>query len=70
MDYVTRCLGAGPGVKGGPDGHHGVNEIWSNKFSKWYLSGAKYNHHEPGGCGRAGIQNDFQEGSSGAAARQ
>ncbi len=43
--YVTRCLGAGPGVKGGPDGHHGVNEIWSNKFSKWYLSDAKYNHH-------------------------
>ena len=43
--YVTRCLGAGPGVKGGPDGHHGVNEIWSNKFGKWYLSDAKYNHH-------------------------
>jgi hypothetical protein len=43
--YVTRCLGAGPGVKGGPDGHHGVNEIWSNKFQKWYLSDAKYNHH-------------------------
>ena len=43
--YVTRCLGAGPGVKEGPDGHHGINEIWSNKFSKWYLSDAKYNHH-------------------------
>jgi hypothetical protein len=43
--YVTRCLGAGPGVKGGPDGHHGINEIWSNKFQKWYLSDAKYNHH-------------------------
>lgn len=43
--YVTRCLGAGPGVKGGPDGHHGVNEVWSNKFQKWYLSDAKYNHH-------------------------
>lgn len=43
--YVTRCLGAGPGVRGGPDGHHGVNEIWSNKFQKWYLSDAKYNHH-------------------------
>ena len=43
--YVTRCLGAGPGVKGGPDGHHGINEIWSNKFRKWYLSDAKYNHH-------------------------
>lgn len=43
--YVTRCLGAGPGVKGGPDGHHGINEIWSNRFQKWYLSDAKYNHH-------------------------
>ena len=43
--YVTRCLGAGPGVKDGPDGHHGINEIWSNKFGKWYLSDAKYDHH-------------------------
>lgn len=43
--YLTRCLGAGPGVKGGPDGHHGINEIWSNKFHKWFLSDAKYNHH-------------------------
>lgn len=43
--YVTRCLGAGPGVKGGPDGHHGINEIWSNKYQKWFLSDAKYNHH-------------------------
>ncbi len=43
--YVTRCLGAGPGVKGGPNGHHGINEIWSNKFQKWFLSDAKYNHH-------------------------
>lgn len=43
--YVTRCLGAGPGVKGGPDFHHGVNEIWSNKYVKWFLSDAKYNHH-------------------------
>jgi hypothetical protein len=43
--YVTRCLGAGPGVKGGPNGHHGINEIWSNKFHKWFLSDAKYNHH-------------------------
>ena len=43
--YVTRCLGAGPGVRGGPDGHHGVNEVWSNQFGKWYLSDAKYDHH-------------------------
>ncbi|MEX1238286.1 MAG: hypothetical protein WEB30_01160 [Cyclobacteriaceae bacterium] len=48
--YVTRCLGAGPGVNGGPDGHHGINEVWSNEFQKWYLSDAKYNHHfEKGG---------------------
>ena len=43
--YVTRCLGAGPGVKGGPDGHHGINEIWLNTYHKWFLSDAKYNHH-------------------------
>lgn len=43
--YVTRTLGAGPGVKGGPEGHHGVNEIWSNDYQKWFLSDAKYNNH-------------------------
>ena len=43
--YVTRCLGSGPGVKGGLDGHHGMNEIWLNKYNKWFLSDAKYNHH-------------------------
>jgi calcineurin-like phosphoesterase family protein len=43
--FVTRCLGAGPGVQGGPDGHHGVNEIWSNQYQKWFLSDAKYDHH-------------------------
>ena len=43
--YVTRCLGAGPGVKGGPDGHHGINEVWSNQYRKWFLSDAKYDHH-------------------------
>ncbi len=43
--YVTRCLGAGPGVKDGPGYHHGMNEIWSDKFQKWFLSDAKYNHH-------------------------
>jgi hypothetical protein len=51
--YVTRALGAGPGVQGieGPDGHHGINEIWSNQYSKWVLSDAKYNHH----CEKNGI---------------
>jgi hypothetical protein len=43
--YVTRTLGAGPGVKGGPDGHHGINEVWLNKYNKWFLSDAKYDHH-------------------------
>jgi len=43
--YLSRTLGAGPGVKGGPDGHHGINEIWSNDYNKWFLSDAKYNHH-------------------------
>ncbi len=43
--YVTRTLGAGPGVKGGPDGHHGIDEIWLNDYNKWFLSDAKYDHH-------------------------
>ncbi len=43
--YVTRTLGAGPGVQGGPDGHHGINEVWLNQYNKWFLSDAKYDHH-------------------------
>jgi hypothetical protein len=43
--YVTRTLGAGPGAKEGPDGHHGVNEVWLNQYHKWFLSDAKYDHH-------------------------
>ena len=43
--YGTRTLGAGPGVEGGPDGHHGINEIWLNDYNKWFLSDAKYDHH-------------------------
>lgn len=43
--YVTRCLGVGPGVRGGPDVHHGTNEIWSNTYGKWFVSDAKYDHH-------------------------
>ncbi len=43
--YVTRCLGSGPGVKDSADGHHGMNEVWVNKFAKWVLSDAKFNHH-------------------------
>ena len=44
--YVTRCLGAGPGISSpGPDGHHGIDEIWLNSYKKWFLSDAKYNSH-------------------------
>ncbi len=43
--YVTRTIGSGPGEKGVTDGHHGINEIWLNKYNKWFLSDAKYNHH-------------------------
>ena len=43
--YVTRCLGSGPGIKGEADGHHGMNEVWLNKYNKWFLSDAKFNHH-------------------------
>lgn len=42
--YVTRRLGCGPGLKD-DGGHHGVNEVWVNKFSKWILIDAKYDAH-------------------------
>jgi len=42
--YVTRRLGCGPGRKD-DGGHHGVNEVWVNKLSKWVLIDAKYNAH-------------------------
>jgi hypothetical protein len=42
--YVTRRLGCGPGLKD-DGGHHGVNEVWVNRFSKWVLIDAKYNAH-------------------------
>jgi len=42
--YVTRRLGCGPGLKE-DGGHHGVNEVWVNKFGKWVLIDAKYNAH-------------------------
>ncbi len=43
--YVTRCLGSGPGIQGGPDFHHGMNEIWLNQYHKWFMSDAKYDAH-------------------------
>lgn len=42
--YVTRRLGCGPGLKD-DGGHHGVNEVWVNKFCKWVLIDAKYDAH-------------------------
>jgi hypothetical protein len=42
--YVTRCLGAGPGIKGA-DSHHGINEVWLNSLHKWFMSDAKYDAH-------------------------
>jgi len=42
--YVTRRLGCGPGLKDN-GGHHGVNEVWVNKFRKWVLVDAKYDLH-------------------------
>ena len=47
--YVTRRLGVGPGTK--ENGvHHGVNEVWVNRFCKWVLIDAKYDlHFEKGG---------------------
>jgi len=42
--YVTRRLGCGPGeIDDG--GHHGVNEVWVNKFGKWVIVDAKYDSH-------------------------
>lgn len=43
--YQTRNLGVGPGKKGIPDEHHGVNEVWSNTYNKWFVCDAKYNQH-------------------------
>ncbi|MCK5104295.1 MAG: hypothetical protein KAR17_15835 [Cyclobacteriaceae bacterium] len=43
--YVTRCIGAGPGIPGIVDNHHGINEVWLNSYNKWFLCDAKYNHH-------------------------
>jgi hypothetical protein len=44
LGYITRRLGCGPGLKD-DGGHHGVNEVWVNKFSKWVLIDAKYDTH-------------------------
>lgn len=46
VGYVTRNLGAGIGANQlTKAGHHGVNEVWSNKHVKWFLCDAKYDIH-------------------------
>lgn len=47
MGYVTRSLGAGAGEKGPADltGHHGLCEIWSNTYCKWFVSDAQLDSH-------------------------
>ena len=46
--YVTRCIIADVGVPvnyivGG--GHHAINEVWLNKYHKWFVCDAKYDYH-------------------------
>ncbi len=43
--YITRFLGAGPGVPREFDPHHGTNEVWLNQYNKWMVIDAKYEHH-------------------------
>ena len=48
MGYVTRCLQPGPGQEENTyvaAGNHGVNEIWSNKHRKWFISDAEFDGH-------------------------
>ena len=48
MGYVTRCLQPGPGGEENSylaAGNHGVNEVWSNKHRKWFLSDAEFDGH-------------------------
>jgi hypothetical protein len=53
MGHVTRCLQPGPGQDENTylaAGNHGVNEIWSNKHGKWFISDAEFDgHFEKGG---------------------
>jgi hypothetical protein len=48
MGYVARCLQPGPGQEENTyiaAGNHGVNEIWSNKHRKWFISDAEFDGH-------------------------
>jgi hypothetical protein len=48
MGYLSRCLQPGPGGEENTylaAGNHGVNEIWSNKHRKWFISDAEFDGH-------------------------
>jgi hypothetical protein len=48
MGYLTRCLQPGPGQEENTyltAGNHGVNEIWSNRHGKWFVSDAEFDGH-------------------------
>jgi hypothetical protein len=48
MGYVSRVLQPGPGQEENTyiaAGNHGVNEIWSNKHRKWFISDAEFDGH-------------------------
>ncbi|MBI3465204.1 MAG: hypothetical protein HY000_19435 [Planctomycetes bacterium] len=46
MGFVVRDLGVQCNTEEFPDGyHHGVNEVWSNEFSKWVLLDGEYDFH-------------------------
>jgi hypothetical protein len=46
--YVTRSILADVGFPVdflAGEGHHALNEVWSNHFHKWFISDAKYDYH-------------------------
>ncbi len=46
MGFVTRCVFAGAGERQTPlSGAHGVNEVWSNTYTKWILMDAEHDSH-------------------------
>jgi len=48
MGFVARCLQPGPGQEDNTyiaAGNHGVNEIWSNRHRKWFISDAEFDGH-------------------------
>ncbi len=48
--YPCRSLGVDVGLEE-DNGHHGVNEVWSNTFCKWYISDTTYDIHFEDGDG-------------------